>query len=291
MHQSAPSWTFEPNQRTFEDVSARLKRPSCQPLEDDVANERLRSSIAAAQLATTDVAAKVGVDPKTVERWITTGRVPHRSHRWAMASLLGTDEAYLWPEAVDERQARSASEAELLTLYPHRGAVPPQLWRSLIDAATDRIDVLVFSGLFLPDSYPQIAKALASKAEHGTKVRLAFGDPDSDAVRLRGQEERIGEGLAARIRLSLSYLNDAFTAPGVDLRLHTTTLYNSIYRFDDDMLVNTHVYGAPAAQSPVLHLRRLPDGRLFDHYQSSFERVWDVASPPGPGVLEQDRRP
>jgi hypothetical protein len=32
------------------------------------------------------------------------------------------------------------------------------------------------------------------------------------------------------------------------------------------MLVNAHVYGAPAAHSPVLHLRRLPGGRLFDHY-------------------------
>src|SRR6266511_2823353 len=158
-----------------------------------MANERLRSTIAAAQLTTADVAAKVGVDPKTVERWIATGRVPHRTHRWATASLLGTDETYLWPEAVDERQARSASEAELLSLYPHRGAVPPQLWRGLIEAAIDRIDILVFSGLFLPDGYPEMAKALASKAEHGTKVRLAFGD-----------------GLAARVRLSLTYLEEAF---------------------------------------------------------------------------------
>jgi len=255
-----------------------------------VANERLRSTIAAAQLTTADVAAKVGVDPKTVERWITTGRVPHRSHRWATASLLGTDEIYLWPEAVDERQARSASEAEFLSLYPHRGAVPPQFWRGLIEAAIDRIDILVFSGLFLPDGYPEVAKALASKTEHGTKVRLAFGDPDSDAVRLRGQEERIGDGLAARVRLSLTYLEEAFGTQGVELRLHSTTLYNSIYRFDDDMLVNTHVYGAPAAQSPVLHLRRLPGGRLFDHYQRSFERVWELASPPGPGVRKQDTR-
>ena len=117
-----------------------------------------------------------------------------------------------------------------------------------------------------------------SKAEQGTKVRLALGDPDSDAVRRRGDEEQIGEGLAARVRLSLVYLRDAVGAPGVELRFHATTLYNSIYRFDDDMLVNAHVYGAPAAHSPVLHLRRLPGGRLFDHYQASFVRVWEQAS-------------
>jgi len=48
---------------------------------------------------------------------------------------------------------------------------------------------------------------------------------------------------------------------------------------DGDMLVNTHAYGFPAAQSPVLHLRRLAGGSLFDHYQASFERVWAQARP------------
>jgi hypothetical protein len=54
---------------------------------------------------------------------------------------------------------------------------------------------------------------------------------------------------------------------------------NSIYRFDSDMLVNAHAYGSPAAQSPVLHLRHLAGGWLFDHYRTSFERVWTQASP------------
>ncbi|MDT3446744.1 MULTISPECIES: hypothetical protein [unclassified Pseudofrankia] len=55
--------------------------------------------------------------------------------------------------------------------------------------------------------------------------------------------------------------------PGVDLRLHTTALYNSIYRFDGHMLVNARVYGAPAAHSPVIHLRETSVG-LFEHLAS-----------------------
>jgi hypothetical protein len=256
-----------------------------------VANERLRSCITGARLTVSDVAAQVGVDPKTVERWIVLGRLPHRSHRWATASLLGTDEAYLWPELADDRRTQVASAAELVTLYPNRGAVPGALWRSLLDGAEGSIDVLVFSGLFLPDGYPEVAKLFAAKAEQGVKLRLTMGDPDSDAVRLRGEEERIGDGLAARVRLSLVYLRDAIGAPGVELRFHGTTLYNSIYRFDDDMLVNAHVYGAPAAHSPVLHLRRLPGGRLVDHYQTSFERVWEQASADNvPEMLAQRER-
>jgi hypothetical protein len=255
-----------------------------------VANERLRSCITGARLTIPDVAAQVGVDPKTVERWIVLGRVPHRSHRWATASLLGTDEAYLWPEIADNRRTQAASAAELVTLYGNRGAVPGALWRSLLEAAAGNIDVLVFSGLFLPDGYPEVAKLLAAKAEQGVNVRLALGDPDSEAVRRRGDEEGIGDGLAARVRLSLLYLREAVGAPGVELRFHATTLYNSIYRFDDDMLVNAHVYGSPAAHSPVLHLRRLPGGRLFDHYQASFERVWEQANAVSTlGVLERER--
>ena len=65
--------------------------------------------------------------------------------------------------------------------------------------------------------------------------------------------------------------------PGVELRTHATTLYNSIYRFDQDLLVNGHAFGAPAAQSPVLHLRRVPGGRVWDHYMRSFEEVWKIA--------------
>jgi hypothetical protein len=260
-------------------------------VEGSVANERLRSCITGARLTVSEVAAQVGVDPKTVERWIVLGRVPYRSHRWAIASLLGTDEAYLWPEIVDDKRSRAASAAELVTLYPNRGAVPGALWRSLLEGAADRIDVLVFAGLFLPDGYPEVAKLLASKADEEVKVRLALGDPESDAVRRRGEEERIGDGLVARVRLGLMYLQDAISAPGVELRFHATTLYNSIYRFDDDMLVNAHVYGAPAAHSPVLHLRRLPGGRLFDHYQASFERVWEQASTENvPTVLAQGGR-
>ena len=265
----------------LQDLSGRLGRLETSDrdaLEGSVANERLRSCITGARLTIAEVAAQVGVDPKTVERWIVLGRVPHRSHRWATASLLGTDEAYLWPELADERRTQAASTSELVTLYPNRGAVPGPLWRSLLEAASDRIDVLVFAGLFLPDGYPEIATLLAAKAEQGTKVRLSLGDPDSDAVRRRGEEERIGDGLAARVRLGLLYLRDAIGAPGVELRFHATTLYNSLYRFDDDMLVNAHAYGAPAAHSPVLHLRRLPGGQLFDHYQASFERVWEQAS-------------
>lgn len=47
------------------------------------------------------------------------------------------------------------------------------------------------------------------------------------------------------------------------------------------MLVNTHAAGSPASQSPVLHLRRVDGGHLFDHYLESFDWVWSTAEIPG----------
>jgi hypothetical protein len=46
------------------------------------------------------------------------------------------------------------------------------------------------------------------------------------------------------------------------------------------MLVNTHVYGFMAAHAPLLHLRRLAGGDLFETYSESFEAVWNAAKPP-----------
>src|SRR5438309_9644869 len=119
-----------------------------------MSNERLRNAIAAAGLTIEDVAGHVGVDRKTVERWIANDRLPHRRHRYGARKLLRLDETYLWPAALSDSHLRSAAEAELITLYPHRGAVPRDLWLALVDRARVNIDILVYAGLFLWDGYP-----------------------------------------------------------------------------------------------------------------------------------------
>lgn len=240
-------------------------------------NERLRSRMNQQGLTAIDIATAAEVDPKTVERWLSNGRVPHPRHRAATAAALATEETSLWPQLMDDARARAASQAEVLTVYPHRGAVPPAVWRRLAEEAENQVDILVYAGLFLIDSNPDLPAKLAERAKDGLKARLLFGDPDSEVVAWRGREEGIGENLASRIRLSLNYLEPVLETPGIDLRRHETVLYNSLYRFDDELLVNTHVMGSPAGQNPVLHVRRIPSGRLFDHYMSSFDRVWSSA--------------
>ncbi len=237
-------------------------------------NDRLRSALATASMTSTELGERIQVDAKTVDRWIANGRTPHRSNRQRVASVLAQDEGYLWPDAVSDSQASAASRAEVMTVYPNRGSIPTSLWHSLFENAVESIDVLAFAASFLHDTMPDVDDLLIEKARAGVRVRLAFGDPESEAVRIRGIEEGIGESLADRCRLTWKYLGPVLEEPVIEVRAHATTLYCSMFRFDDDILANHHLLGAPANHSPVLHIRRLVGGRLFEHHLKSLERVW-----------------
>lgn len=240
-------------------------------------NERLRSALTERGFSARRVAEEVGVDPKTAERWV-AGRVPHRGHRQTLAALLGEPESYLWPDA-DRGHELTSSQAELVTLYPHRADVPRELWRRVITSPVQGLDILVYAGAFLPEMFHDLTDVLAARASNGCQVRIALGDPSSDALRVRGEEERYGEGIQSRARVALRHYQPLIGTAGVTIGLHGTTLYNSIYRFDDDMLVNVHLWGANAFFAPVMHLRRVTGGTLFAMYAENFEAVWAQAQP------------
>jgi transcriptional regulator with XRE-family HTH domain len=245
-----------------------------------MSNERLRDAILEVGLTLEQVADKAGVDPKTVERWTTNaGRVPYARHRRALACLLDRSESYLWPSAVSPDRQATIAASEIVKAYPYRNAIPQEVWDRLLDQAVDRIDILVHAGQFLVER-PDLIGTFAAKAAKGVTVRIAFGDPDCDAVALRSAEEHLGTGvLAARIRYGLAAYSPLRETPGIEFRFHGTTLYNSIFRFDEEMIVNTHVYGAPGAHAPAMHLRKLGAGNLFVAYAASFTEVWSLSRP------------
>jgi Domain of unknown function (DUF5919) len=116
-------------------------------------------------------------------------------------------------------------------------------------------------------------------ADAGCRIRIAIGDPDGACVAARGEEERFGLGITSRCELALMHYRPLIGHPRISIHLHDTTLYSSIYRFDDEALINTHVWGANAFAAPVLHIRRLSSGRLFSAYLQSFEAVWEGSTP------------
>ncbi|MGH3245620.1 MAG: helix-turn-helix domain-containing protein [Trebonia sp.] len=237
-------------------------------------NEALRRAMLTARLREDDVAAHLGVDPKTVRRWL-NGRVPYPSSRVALARLVGTDEADLWPDAGGPLSGRSRPE-ELAAVYPHRWAIPRDVWTRFFESAEREVGILAYSALFLAEDAGLLG-VIEDKARNGVRVRFLLGDPDSSSVALRGTEEGIGDAMAAKVRNALAHYRPLARSGKVEIRLHEAVLYNSTYRADDQIIVNQHTYGMPAAHSPVFCFRGSGQGDMIAAYFDSFEKVWDSA--------------
>jgi hypothetical protein len=146
------------------------------------------------------LAEHMGVDRKTCERWVTMGRVPYRRHRHAIAAMVRESESYLCPDALVAERRSEVARSEVVELFPHRSDVPADLWGRLLREATERVDVLVYAGLFLPEQNPRLMPMLTRLAKAGVQVRLLFGQPDAAPVAERGREEGIGDALAHKVR-------------------------------------------------------------------------------------------
>lgn len=240
-------------------------------------NEPLRKAMADARVSIESVARAVGVHTKTVQRWL-GGRTPHPRHRWAIADLLGVREEALWPETKAHATARATVTSEILAAYAHRAEVPLHIWHDLLDQASRQIDLLGYAMLFLPESNPNLAELLRRKAAADCIIRIALVDPDSPEVAARDAEEGLAGALPSRIRTALHYFAELADQDGISFHLHSTKMYNSIFRFDDEMLVTPHLYGQPGYMSPALHLRRVGPYGIFDNFALHFERVWATST-------------
>lgn len=161
------------------------------------------------------VARTVGVDPRTVQRWL-TGRVPHARHRWAVAKLLGDDESRLWPAVRRELAPGAEATAEVVAAYAHRADVPIGTWATLIDSARRRIDLLGYAHLFRPEQHLDLVRRIEKACAAGCRVRIMFAEPDGEGVRERDVLEQLGGTLPARIRMAMAYFDGLGAVSGLE---------------------------------------------------------------------------
>lgn len=240
-------------------------------------NERLREAIAAVGMKINDLGPVVGVNTKTAQRWVYEGRVPRRKTADRVSHHLGVPVDWLWPE-IDGDENRVP--ADLVRLYTHRLDAPRQLWLELIRGARSQIDILGIAGLFLLEDNPAVVGLLKRKADLGVTMRIALTDPDSAAIRRRSGEEMLFDVLVNRAEIARDAFDPLFAMASVEYRPHAATVYTSIFRFDEQMLVNQHMFGIYGYLAPLMHLQRVDEGGLFDMFMTSFDRVWHVSGSP-----------
>ncbi len=165
----------------------QLNKP---PVPNDALAARMREKgFSEARLATA-----AGVDIKTVGRWVRGESLPQAVNARAAADALGCDPQALWPDLFPIMRPPGTGTVAV-SVYGSRADVPVTVWTELFGGALEAIDILVYGGTFLFDGVPRFRKLLTAATERGVAVRFIIGDPDSDAVAQRGEQEEIGSTL------------------------------------------------------------------------------------------------
>lgn len=225
-----------------------------------VANERLRGAMVSANVTIQGLADRLGLDVKSVERWLTSDRTPHARNAHAAAKILAADAYRLWPGLEVRHRSQPTPRDELVACYPSRGVVPADSWRLLLESAVGAMDLAVSSLLWLTDTVWDLHTLVAEKASAGVRVRIITPAPGTAPATLAD----VFPGLE--------------TIPGVRLVEHTA-LRGDLFRADDDVLVTTPVDGLTPALSPVLHLRRLGTAPLTGGYLTALDHLGTTGTP------------
>lgn len=83
--------------------------------------------------------------------------------------------------------------------------------------------------------------------------------------------------LSARADNSLLLFRALMEIEGIEVRTHSTTLYNSVYLTENRVFINHHIYGIPAARCPVVEVDRNNSLNPVEVYIRSFEVSWGSA--------------
>lgn len=261
-----------------------------------MANERLRAALRDAGIDSDRLAELIGVDVKTVGRWLTGPGGPTPRHRAAVARALGRSELELWPENRD--RAADDLRREILGVWGGVDDVRASDWRVLLRQASGQIDLLghrldqILGAQGVPD-------LLSEKASAGCRVRVLLPAPDSlwlaEAARSSGNadEDYIGRTeLHRQVELAIGYLQPLLEQPGINAHVSHAELSMSILRFDQDMLLTLALAGAKPGQQPLFHLQRKSEAGMFDRLAAHQDALHRTGSPidPDPELFPDPRQ-
>jgi lambda repressor-like predicted transcriptional regulator len=244
-------------------------------------NLALRNRMAHVGLSKSRLASITHIDERSIQRWLDGEVRPHAKNAELMAEALDCEQADLWPKRVRATTHEESGTIDI-QVFASRAHVPVPLWIDLLSTANEQIDICVYGGTFLFDTIPGFTRLLGDAAARGVAIRFLVGDPASDGVKRRGEEEDVGTSLPSRCALTLDRLRRVVALPGFEIRVHGTTLYASIFRIDYTVIANHHIYGSPASDNPAILLSKAANDDVWRTYAESFDKVWLASSPVTP---------
>ncbi|MBO4205852.1 XRE family transcriptional regulator [Micromonospora echinofusca] len=178
----------------------------------------------------------------------------------------------LWPEAV-RRAVKTGADREIVALFPRRADLPRTFFRDMIVGARERLWFGGYTSYFVWLEVPGAAATLGTKASDGTDVRFLLGDPESQVTTQRDRIEATPLTLSTRIELTRAEI--AKSGAPIPMRYSDRHIGMSVWIFDDDAVVATHIGAGLGQESVTLHLRRRGPGGAFDRYVEHFESLWE----------------
>ncbi|WP_184503178.1 XRE family transcriptional regulator [Streptomyces botrytidirepellens] len=237
-----------------------------------------------AGLSPRQLAARVGVSGKTVERWIADEElIPHSRNRSDASETLGVEAEMLWPKSVRNRFKTDGAQ-EIVQSYPYRSACPSTVWSDLIAGAEEELFFAGYTSYFLWTQVPALSETLRQKAESGCRVRFLLGDPAGPVTRQREEIEDVALTVSTRINMTLEQLTKMGTVTGLEARFSAAAdamnhVSLSVFRFDDQALVTPHLAKLVGHDSPLMHLRRRGEGGMFSRFAEHAEELWSGGVP------------
>ncbi|GAX54731.1 DNA-binding protein [Streptomyces olivochromogenes] len=191
----------------------------------------------------------------------------------------------LWPKAVRER-IKTGGDLEIVQSYPYRSAAPSTLWASLIEETEDDLFLSGYTNYFFWTQVPAFSALLRRKTKSGVRVRFLLGDPNGEVTRQREVIEDVALTVSTRIHMTLEELRRLGDLDGLEARFSAAEdavnhVSLSVFRFDDHSLVTPHLARLVGHDSPLMHLRRVKEGGMFDRFSEHAEELWSRAVPIG----------
>ena len=226
---------------------------------------------------------ETGVSERAIGQWLAGINTPQHDYALRVAAALDCQPGDLWPDKFPATPAPVSGQVPV-PVYESRADVPIRSWTEMFATAEHQIDICVYGGTFLFDTVPGFNRLLKDATTRGVIVRFLVGDPGGANIVKRGTEERVRDSLQARCQLTLDRLAPIAHLEGIRIRTHGTPLYVSMFRSDETLLANHHIFGSPASDNPVLSISQAGVPGLFEKYAESFDRIWDEARGiPAPG--------